>query len=143
MQGDGQNRNATAVGAYQMEVETSALVRTNLQHFPFPGLLGVGALQRRCCLPPCNYFPPLLRLMFCFLPVRKYIYIYIHMWGNVPDWRFPSLDPGRGGYPVPDAHPQGSVAVWQVADGGGQRGGDESGSRGGEGGGGVERVAGG
>lgn len=51
------------------------------------------------------------------------------------------LDPRRGRRPVPDADPEGSVAVWQITDGGGQRGGDEGRSCGGEGGGGFEQVA--
>ncbi len=43
-------------------------------------------------------------------------------------------DPRRGRHPVPDTDAQGSVAVWQIADGGGQRGGNESRSCRGEGG---------
>lgn len=52
-------------------------------------------------------------------------------------------DPGRGRYTVPDEDTQGGVAVWQTADGGEQRGGDESRGCCGGGGGGVEQVAGG
>ncbi|KAM0795648.1 hypothetical protein BDR22DRAFT_870492 [Usnea florida] len=94
------NRNNTAVGVFQMEVETAAL-----------------------CLVPKLFH---LRLQFNVQASDKVV--------------FP--DPRCRGYPLPDADSQGSVAVWEVADRGSQRGRDQSGDRGRECGGRIAKVAG-
>lgn len=120
MQEDTRNRNATAVGQFQMEVETGALVRADGSTIYSPVLLllllcGMCVVCARHGLIHSSFY------VYCFF--SRFATIRLLGCRNVGEKVLMGLgviDPGRGRYPVPDADPKGGVAVWQVKDGWGE-----------------------